>query len=35
MSDLPLWAMNLLIAALFFWMFLRLAQLDRQHRGGR
>ena len=32
MSDLPLGAMNVLLAALFLWMFLRLVQLDRQHR---
>lgn len=32
MADLPLWAMNLLLAALFLWICLRLARLDRRHR---
>jgi RNA polymerase sigma factor (sigma-70 family) len=33
LSDLPLWAMNLLVPALFLWILLRLRQLDRRHRG--
>jgi RNA polymerase sigma factor (sigma-70 family) len=32
MSDLPLWAINLLLAGLFLWMFARLFLLDRRHR---
>jgi RNA polymerase sigma factor (sigma-70 family) len=32
MSDLPLSAMNVLLAVLFAWIFLRLARLDRRHR---
>ncbi len=35
MADLPLWAMNLLLAAMYLWIFLRFAQLDRRHRGER
>ena len=34
MADLPLWAMNVLLAALYLWIFLRFAQLDRRHRPG-
>ena len=30
MSDLPLWAMNVLLVALFAWVLLRLAQLERR-----
>ena len=32
MADLPLWAMNILLAALYFWIFTRFVQLDRRHR---
>lgn len=35
MSDLPLWVMNVLLAALFLWIFFRLVRLDRRHRRGR
>ena len=31
MSDLPLWAMNVLLVVLFAWVFLRLAQLERKN----
>jgi RNA polymerase sigma factor (sigma-70 family) len=33
LSDLPLWAMNLLIPALFLWILHRLWRLDRRERG--
>jgi hypothetical protein len=32
MADLPLWAMNILLAALYLWIFVRFVQLDRRHR---
>lgn len=34
MADLPLWAMNVLLAAVYVWVFLRMLQLDRRHRQG-
>jgi hypothetical protein len=34
LADLPLWAMNVLLGALYLWIFLRFAQLDRRQRGG-
>lgn len=32
MSDLPLWAMNALLAIVYGWIFIRFVQLDRRHR---
>jgi RNA polymerase sigma factor (sigma-70 family) len=32
LSDLPLWAMNVLLAAVYLWVLLRFVQLDRRHR---
>ena len=32
LSDLPLWAMNVLLAAVYLWVTVRFVQLDRQSR---
>jgi hypothetical protein len=32
LSDLPLWAMNVLLATVYLWVLLRFVQLDRRHR---
>lgn len=34
MADLPLWAMNLLLVAVYLWVLLRLLSLERQHQRG-
>ena len=32
LADLPLWAMNVLLAAVYVWVFLNMFRLDRRHR---
>lgn len=34
LADLPLWAMNVLLAAVYLWVFLRMFQLDLRHGQG-